>query len=147
MVTPLTSLGDHPQFIDCPFCNRRAQTRLSKKGGSMQMYDAKLYIPKCCQAYTRYSANCCAVLSVLSSVCSVSASHACPASCTGARIPNTIALIATKNSRFEHTTGGCRCSARLSRAERPSLPSQKCNKQRITIDWIQLAAGSSMPCC
>uniref|UniRef100_A0A0B7KG97 LITAF domain-containing protein n=1 Tax=Bionectria ochroleuca TaxID=29856 RepID=A0A0B7KG97_BIOOC len=37
MVTPLASLGDHPQFIDCPFCNRRAQTRLNKKGGSMQI--------------------------------------------------------------------------------------------------------------
>ncbi|KAL6919558.1 hypothetical protein FSHL1_003538 [Fusarium sambucinum] len=29
-VTPLTELGDHPKFVDCPFCMHRAETRVKK---------------------------------------------------------------------------------------------------------------------
>ena len=29
--TPLDQLGDTPQWIDCPFCHRRTETRLEKK--------------------------------------------------------------------------------------------------------------------
>lgn len=30
-VTPLHMLGDQPESIDCPFCHRRTETRVSKK--------------------------------------------------------------------------------------------------------------------
>jgi len=36
-VTPLNMLGDHPQWIDCPFCQRRTKTRITREGTSMQM--------------------------------------------------------------------------------------------------------------
>ncbi|KAK1775114.1 hypothetical protein QBC45DRAFT_436258 [Copromyces sp. CBS 386.78] len=32
-VVPLTQLGDGPQWIDCPFCQRRTQTRVEIAGG------------------------------------------------------------------------------------------------------------------
>jgi len=37
-VVPLNQLGDTPQWIDCPFCQKRTQTRLDKEGTPMQMY-------------------------------------------------------------------------------------------------------------
>jgi hypothetical protein len=37
-VTPLSQLGDHTQWIDCPFCHRRTMTRLRTEGSPMQMY-------------------------------------------------------------------------------------------------------------
>ncbi len=36
-VTPLTQLGDQPQWIDCPFCHQRTMTRLRTEGTPMQM--------------------------------------------------------------------------------------------------------------
>ncbi|KAG7285694.1 hypothetical protein NEMBOFW57_007987 [Staphylotrichum longicolle] len=36
-VTPLNMLGDRPQWIDCPFCQRRTMTRLNTEGTSMQI--------------------------------------------------------------------------------------------------------------
>ncbi|KAL2018444.1 hypothetical protein VTK56DRAFT_863 [Thermocarpiscus australiensis] len=36
-VTPLNQLGDHPQWIDCPFCQRRTMTRVNKEGTPMQI--------------------------------------------------------------------------------------------------------------
>ncbi|KAK3901833.1 hypothetical protein C8A05DRAFT_34493 [Staphylotrichum tortipilum] len=36
-VTPLSRLGDNPQWIDCPFCEHRTMTRLRKEGTPMQM--------------------------------------------------------------------------------------------------------------
>ncbi|KAF6798773.1 hypothetical protein CSOJ01_12662 [Colletotrichum sojae] len=36
-VTPLQMLGDKPQLIDCPFCQKRTMTDISKEGTSMQM--------------------------------------------------------------------------------------------------------------
>ncbi|RSL41959.1 hypothetical protein CEP53_012445 [Fusarium sp. AF-6] len=36
MVTPLARLGDRPEFIDCPFCKRRAETTISKEGSDTQ---------------------------------------------------------------------------------------------------------------
>ncbi|KAK3380784.1 hypothetical protein B0H63DRAFT_192961 [Podospora didyma] len=35
-VTPMHLLSDHPQWIDCPFCHHRAQTRVEKVGTPMQ---------------------------------------------------------------------------------------------------------------
>ncbi|KAM0217832.1 hypothetical protein ACHAQI_001887 [Fusarium lateritium] len=34
-VTPLHELGDLPKFVDCPFCRRRAETRVKKKSSKM----------------------------------------------------------------------------------------------------------------
>ncbi|KAK2755648.1 hypothetical protein CKAH01_17317 [Colletotrichum kahawae] len=34
--TPLNALGETPQPIDCPFCDKRTQTTITKKGTSMQ---------------------------------------------------------------------------------------------------------------
>jgi len=39
-VTPLHLLGEESQWIDCPFCHRRARTRVSKDGTPMQMCDS-----------------------------------------------------------------------------------------------------------
>ncbi|KAH7629663.1 hypothetical protein B0T09DRAFT_134640 [Sordaria sp. MPI-SDFR-AT-0083] len=36
-VVPLTQLGGGPQWIDCPFCRRRTQTRVEKDGGGTQV--------------------------------------------------------------------------------------------------------------
>ena len=36
-VTPLDQLGQQPQWIDCPFCQRRTMTRVNKDGTPMQM--------------------------------------------------------------------------------------------------------------
>ncbi|KAK3402411.1 hypothetical protein B0T20DRAFT_346455 [Sordaria brevicollis] len=37
-VIPLENLnGEMPQWIDCPFCQRRTQTRVDKEGSSMQI--------------------------------------------------------------------------------------------------------------
>jgi hypothetical protein len=36
-VVPLNQLGEQPQWIDCPFCQRRTVTRLSTEGTPMQM--------------------------------------------------------------------------------------------------------------
>ncbi|KAI0890981.1 hypothetical protein F4806DRAFT_338909 [Annulohypoxylon nitens] len=35
-VTPLKNLTETPAWIDCPFCNKRAMTRASKEGTTMQ---------------------------------------------------------------------------------------------------------------
>ncbi|KAI1089236.1 hypothetical protein F5B19DRAFT_467977 [Rostrohypoxylon terebratum] len=35
-VTPLENLTETPAWIDCPSCNRRAMTRISKEGTTMQ---------------------------------------------------------------------------------------------------------------
>ncbi|KAI1175535.1 hypothetical protein F4777DRAFT_321626 [Nemania sp. FL0916] len=35
-VTPLQHLTEEPTYIDCPFCNRRALTRITKEGDSQQ---------------------------------------------------------------------------------------------------------------
>jgi hypothetical protein len=36
--TPLDKLGDTPQWVDCPFCHRRTETRLeTKQLGPVQM--------------------------------------------------------------------------------------------------------------
>ncbi|WQF78567.1 Putative LITAF domain containing protein [Colletotrichum destructivum] len=43
-VTPLHMLGDEPAFIDCPFCQTRAMTNISKDGSGMQMVAGAL----CC---------------------------------------------------------------------------------------------------
>ncbi|OHF01195.1 hypothetical protein CORC01_03510 [Colletotrichum orchidophilum] len=43
-VTPLHMLGDGPQWIDCPFCNQRTQTVITKEGTAMQMVAGAL----CC---------------------------------------------------------------------------------------------------
>lgn len=34
-VVPLEDLGDHPEWIDCPYCKRRAQTEIKKEHSSM----------------------------------------------------------------------------------------------------------------
>jgi hypothetical protein len=34
-VTPLDQLGDHPKFVDCPFCRHRAETRVKKTSSKM----------------------------------------------------------------------------------------------------------------
>ncbi|KAI1453637.1 hypothetical protein F4805DRAFT_442595, partial [Annulohypoxylon moriforme] len=34
---PLQNLTDAPTWIDCPFCKKRAMTKISKEGSSMQM--------------------------------------------------------------------------------------------------------------
>lgn len=34
-VTPIEKLGDEPEFIDCPFCNRRTQTRVERSHSPM----------------------------------------------------------------------------------------------------------------
>ncbi|KAF4343212.1 hypothetical protein FBEOM_2803 [Fusarium beomiforme] len=34
-VTPLDQLGDHPKFVDCPFCRHRAETRVKKISSKM----------------------------------------------------------------------------------------------------------------
>ncbi|KAF5020102.1 hypothetical protein F66182_7865 [Fusarium sp. NRRL 66182] len=34
-VTPLQQLGDLPKFVDCPFCRRRAETRVKKSASKM----------------------------------------------------------------------------------------------------------------
>ncbi|KAF9772284.1 hypothetical protein IL306_010016 [Fusarium sp. DS 682] len=34
-VTPLDQLGDHPKFVDCPFCRCRAETRVKKTSSKM----------------------------------------------------------------------------------------------------------------
>ncbi|KAI8674558.1 hypothetical protein NCS57_00353800 [Fusarium keratoplasticum] len=36
MVTPLSRLGERPEFIDCPFCKRRTETTISKEGSDTQ---------------------------------------------------------------------------------------------------------------
>ncbi len=36
-VTPLHQLGDQPQWIDCPFCQHRAMTRLDHRRTPMQL--------------------------------------------------------------------------------------------------------------
>jgi hypothetical protein len=36
-VVPLNQLGDQPQWIDCPFCQRRTMTRLNTEGTPMQL--------------------------------------------------------------------------------------------------------------
>lgn len=38
-VTPLHLLREQPVWIDCPFCERRAMTRVSHEGSSATMYD------------------------------------------------------------------------------------------------------------
>ncbi|KAJ6006484.1 LITAF-like zinc ribbon domain-containing protein [Penicillium sp. IBT 35674x] len=38
-VTPLHLLREHPSWIDCPFCERRAMTRVGHEGSSATMYD------------------------------------------------------------------------------------------------------------
>ncbi|KAL2126519.1 hypothetical protein VTI74DRAFT_779 [Chaetomium olivicolor] len=43
-VTPLNILGDQPQWIDCPFCQRRTMTRIGKEGTPMQLIAGAL----CC---------------------------------------------------------------------------------------------------
>ncbi len=37
VVTPLHQLGDQPQWIDCPFCEHRAMTRLDHRRTPMQL--------------------------------------------------------------------------------------------------------------
>ncbi|KAF4963832.1 hypothetical protein FSARC_8192 [Fusarium sarcochroum] len=34
-VTPLDQLGDHPKFVDCPFCRHRVETRVKKTSSKM----------------------------------------------------------------------------------------------------------------
>ncbi|CCT62920.1 uncharacterized protein FFUJ_00475 [Fusarium fujikuroi IMI 58289] len=34
-VTPLDQLGDHPKFVDCPFCRHLAETRVKKVSSKM----------------------------------------------------------------------------------------------------------------
>jgi len=34
--TPLDKLGDTPEWIDCPFCHQRTQTRLETKKNSVK---------------------------------------------------------------------------------------------------------------
>ncbi|EEU35863.1 uncharacterized protein NECHADRAFT_77175 [Fusarium vanettenii 77-13-4] len=36
MVTPLSRLGERPEFIDCPFCKKRTETTISKEGSDTQ---------------------------------------------------------------------------------------------------------------
>lgn len=37
-VTPLHLLGDQPDWIDCPFCERRARTTIKKKPSNITQY-------------------------------------------------------------------------------------------------------------
>lgn len=37
-VTPLHLLGDQPDWIDCPFCERRARTTIKKKPSNLTQY-------------------------------------------------------------------------------------------------------------
>ena len=34
-VTPLDQLGDHPKFVDCPFCRHRVETIVKKTSSKM----------------------------------------------------------------------------------------------------------------
>ncbi|KAK3998242.1 hypothetical protein QBC44DRAFT_314061 [Cladorrhinum sp. PSN332] len=44
VATPLNMLGDQPQWIDCPFCQKRTKTRVHKEGTPMQIVAGAL----CC---------------------------------------------------------------------------------------------------
>jgi hypothetical protein len=37
-VTPLHLLGDQSDFVDCPFCRRRVETRVKKKASAATQY-------------------------------------------------------------------------------------------------------------
>ncbi|KAI8660131.1 LITAF domain-containing protein [Fusarium keratoplasticum] len=43
-VTPLHMLGDQPESIDCPFCHRRTETRVSKKPSNATHLQAVLLL-------------------------------------------------------------------------------------------------------
>lgn len=52
-VTPLNLLGEQPEYIDCPFCERRTQTRVVKSDSSTTKYDL---LPPFTSALTSFKA-------------------------------------------------------------------------------------------
>ncbi|RGP74861.1 rna recognition motif domain [Fusarium longipes] len=69
-VTPLSELGDHPKFVDCPFCRHRAETRVKKTSSRMTHVSATVlgfttiagaavpYAGKWAAHTTHYCTNC-----------------------------------------------------------------------------------------
>ncbi|KAL3605911.1 hypothetical protein FPOAC2_00862 [Fusarium poae] len=69
-VTPLTELGDHPKFVDCPFCRHRAETRVKKTSSKVTHISATVlgfttiagavvpYAGKWAAHTTHYCTNC-----------------------------------------------------------------------------------------
>ncbi|GKU00493.1 hypothetical protein FLAG1_02740 [Fusarium langsethiae] len=69
-VTPLTELGDHPKFVDCPFCRHRAETRVKKTSSTVTHISATVlgfttiagaavpYAGKWAAHTTHYCTNC-----------------------------------------------------------------------------------------
>ncbi|KAI0196868.1 hypothetical protein F4808DRAFT_302766 [Astrocystis sublimbata] len=70
MVTPLHKLTDSPTYIDCPFCHRRAMTRVSKEGDDMQCIASVLCCLICiCLACLPHAAGWCENANIFCTSC------------------------------------------------------------------------------